>query len=233
MMKNSDRFLHSPGNVAALAIFIQPTDDGTHAGILHRDKKRLWKLHLCWHEMLVSQPCGDNGPCCVQPDLLEEETNDVTAMCRLIHDRLQTGWQIPYAFKFDRNAYFSNVTGELFLPEGAGLSCSTFVLTVFASAGIHLVDVTDWQKRPEDIARHNSLLEKMSEGIPEFHIPPAHPEHVEKVRAEVQCIRVRPEEAAATGLFDESGVRMQELERQGKWVLHACDPRRFPPPPSL
>ena len=53
-------------------------------------------LHLCWHEQLVNQLWDDvDKPYSVQPQLLLEETNDITAMCRLIADRLKTEWQIP------------------------------------------------------------------------------------------------------------------------------------------
>ena len=139
-------------------------------------------LHLCWHEQLVNQLWDDvDKPYSVQPQLLLEETNDITAMCRLIADRLKTGWQIPYAFHFVRKAYFSATTGELFLPDGAGLTCSTFFVTVFASVGVHLVDVTDLEIRQDDIERHKSLLEMMKNGIKESGIPPAPPEHVARV----------------------------------------------------
>jgi len=73
--------------------------------------------------------------------------------------------------------------------------------------------------RQEDNARHQVLLEKMRSGIPEFGIDPAPPEHVERVAGEFSCIRVRPEEVAAAGLFDDLPASFAQLAPAGEWIL--------------
>ena len=55
---------------------------------------------------------------------------------------------------------------HIFLGEGLGLTCSTFVLTVFEAAYVSLVDLTGWPERDQDNARHEKLLQMMRDGIP-------------------------------------------------------------------
>jgi hypothetical protein len=217
-----ERFHHSCRDVPALAIFVMRTNGGTHTGILHRNRGVLWVLDLCWHERLRSSPCRDDLACVV-PDLEAEEINDLTGMCRLIDRRHQEqaltgGFLVPYAFRFNRETTFSAVTGELLLAEGVGLSCSTFVLTVFESAKVSLVDLTGWPARPEDEAQQTRLLRMMQDGIPGF-APPALPEHVERVRSELPCVRVRPEEVAASAMADDLPANFERVERGGRWIM--------------
>ncbi len=217
-----ERFQYSCRNVPALAIFIMRTDGGTHTGILHRNRGALWVLDLCWHERLRSSPCRDDFACVV-PDLEPEEINDITGMCRLIDRRHQeravTGaFLIPYAFRADNNTRFSAVTGELMLGDGAGLSCSTFVMTVFESSKVSLLDLTGWPARPEDEAQQARLLRMMQEGILGF-APPASPEHIERVRGELPCVRVRPEEVAASAMAVRLPANFERAELGGRWIM--------------
>jgi hypothetical protein len=217
-----ERFRFSCQNVPSVAIFIMPTDGGTHTGIIHRNQGMLYVLDLCWHERLRSSPCREDCACVV-PDLEPEEINDVTGMCRLIDRRHQQraatgGFLIPYAFRFNNNTRFSANTGELMLGDGVGLSCSTFVLTVFESAKVALVDVTGWPARPEDLAQQARLLGMMQNGIPGF-APPASPEHIARVQSELPCVRVRPEEVAASAMAVRLPADFARAERGGRWIL--------------
>ncbi len=216
-----ERFQFSWRNVPALAIFIMRTDGGAHTGIIHRNRGTLWVLDLCWHERLRSSPC-DRDYACVIPDLEPEEINDVTGMCRLLDRRHQQrgvtgGFLIPYAFRHN-NARFSNVTGELMLGSGVGLSCSTFVMAVFESSKVALLDLAGWPARSEDEVQLARLLRMMRDGIPGF-APPASPEHLERVRSELPCVRVRPEEVAASAMAVCLPANFERAERGGRWIM--------------
>ena len=182
--------------------------------------------------MLRSEPC--RKPChFVVPALEQEEINDVTGMCRLIHGRHNSldptqRYRIPYAFRYGNTVRFNPRNGELMLGEGLGLTCSTFVLAVFESARLPLVEFSGWPIREGDEDRHRSLLEKMKAGIPAAQIPPAPPEHISRVEAELPCVRVRPEEVAATGMLDDFPFTFVQLEPVGHWIMeHLAD---SPPP---
>jgi hypothetical protein len=224
-----ERF-HFPGDdVPALAIFIMPTDEGTHTGILHRDHGNLFILDLLWHRQLRSIKYQKAVPACVIPGLDPDEINDLTAMCRLIHSRHKDrhlGYNIPYAFRHGNNDRFNKGTGELMLLDGLGLTCSTFVLTVFESVYLPLIDFDTWQNREDDNIRHTRLLDMMRNGIPAFKIPPAEPAHVSAVAAELPCVRVRPEEVTAAGMSDSRSVDFWRAERGGRWILEVLTPER-------
>ena len=207
---------------------------GTHTGIIHRNRGTLFTLDLMWHELLRSDVL-DKDYACVVPKLEPEEENDVTGMCRLIEaqTRVASPQKIPYAVGPPRNSRF-NRDGELILGDGIGLTCSTFVLTVFESAAVPLADLSGWVARPDDNERHQHLIQKMTDGIPGF-APPANPTHIRRVRASLPCIRVRPEEVAGAAMATDlpadfaiaeaAGIRVLELmtgdQRRGRSKSYA------------
>jgi hypothetical protein len=195
---HNERFRLSTTEAPDLAIFIIRTPDGTHTGILHKIEGSLYILDQCWHKRLLSQPFTKIYPHVV-PRLEFEEISDVTALCRLIDRRHREQWatgglKIPFAFRI-QDQHFGVQTGKPELGIGLGLSCSMFVLKIFESAKVPIIDHSDWEERPDDNARHQQLLAMMKNGTNGE--PPASPEEIEAVRAELPCIRVRPEETAA------------------------------------
>jgi hypothetical protein len=144
-------------------------------------------------------------------------------MCRLIDRRHQDrvaagGFLVPYALRYNHNTRFSKITGELLLGDGVGLTCSTFVLTVFESSKVTLVDLSAWPSRPEDETRHAHLLQMMRDGIPHF-APPASSDHIQRVQSELPCVRVRPEEVAASAMAASLPANFEKAERGGRWIL--------------
>lgn len=205
-------------HVPVLAIFVMVHEAGTHTGILHRNRGVLYTLDLMWHERLRAMIYRDNHPCVI-PKLEPEEENDVTGMCRLIASRQHTPdpQRIPYGIGPPNNVRF-NRDGELVLEGGLGLTCSTFVLTVFESVGISLADLTGWVARPDDVNQHQRFVEMMADGIQNF-APPADRVHVARVAKAVASIRVRPEEAAGAALAAELPASFEEAEQGGRWIL--------------
>src|SRR5262249_27060853 len=121
---------------------------------------------------------------------------------------------IGYALRYDPHALFDPVTGRLTLPEGRGLSCSTFVLVLFRSARFPLIDTTGWPiTRPGDREAQEKILNILERTCPD-------PDHVEGVRQEIQkgCERVRPEEVAGAALFDAPMVPYPDAEDAGLFI---------------
>lgn len=220
---------HPPNQpVPVLALFIMLTDGGTHTGILHRIGGNLFIQDMMWHEMFRSAPCRDTYHF-VEPSLEDEEVNDVTAMCRLIHYRHNSGdpsdrYRIPYAFRLGNTTRINNQNGEMMLGDGLGLTCSTFVLAVFESVRVPLVDFNGWQRRDDDDRRHAKLLDDMRNGVLKHNIPPAPPEHVAAVEAQLPCIRVRPEEVAGAGMIEELPGAFEETAQAGTLLLGLISP---------
>ena len=218
---HTDRF-QGPGFSPSLAIFAMRTEDGTHTGLLFSVEGVPCIQDLMWHKRFRSSKCRD-PLCFVVPLLEDEEVNDVTGVCRLIHKRHNSGkfeqrYFPPYAFR-PGSARIDKDTGEIDLGDGLGLTCSTFVLKVFEAAYVPLLDLTGWPERPDDNVRHEKLLKTMEDGIPGFS-PPAEPEHIAALRAQLPCIRVRPEEVAACGMLDNNPLPTFPLvEPVGQWLL--------------
>ncbi len=214
-----DHLRHTSSDVAELAILIMLTPGGTHIGLLYRSGGRLFVLDQMWHEQFRVAVC-DREYACVVPCFLREELNDAAEMCELFVKRLfraGTPQRVPLGFSQPSNPQIG-IDGEIIWGGGAGLTCSTFVLAVFDAARIPYIDISGWVRRDDDDERHNRLLEQMIEGIP-GRIPPADPAHVSKVRSELPCIRVRPEETAAAGLFEDRPARFAQVEPAGQWIL--------------
>ncbi len=210
-----------------LAIFIMRTGDGTHTGILHQMRGELIIQDMQWHELFRSKSCS-RAPDFVSFALEPEEEHRVRGMCRLIHDRQNSQdpskkYRIPYAFRHGNNNCFDRdpgeAAGDLMLVDGLGLTCSTFVLTVFQSVAVPLVSFDGWEKREEDNARHEALLDKMQKGIPEHGILPAHPDHVERVKGELPCIQVRPKKRQPLVSTMISQLLSHSSAPAGEWIL--------------
>ena len=75
-----------------------------------------------------------------------------------------------------------------------------------------------WEARAGDIARHEALLQKMRDGIPGF-APRTPAAHIALVEQEKTCMRVRPEEVAATGMFNDIPATFKQLAPAGAWIL--------------
>ena len=216
-MMHEDRLRSFPAqSPPELSIFIMKTTDGSHTGVLHRYNSDLIIMDVMWHQQFRSAICKSSGYFYVVPQLEEEEMLDVTGFCRLIHDRHQksdTQYTLPYALRLSEKAQIYT-DGTVTLGDGFGFTCSTFVILFFRCAGVHLVSLENWQRRPDDDARHKDLLSKMQQGG-------ASQQHVDCVALELPCIRVRPEEVAGSGLFDHPpATGFNELESAGNWIMN-------------
>ncbi len=90
----------------------------------------------------------------------------------------------------------------------------TFVLAVFQSFQIRLADADSWPTgRAKDIEAHRRLVEFLST---RSDVTSA---HLEGVRSEVGCIRIRPEELAATGFFNAWPIKFPSAEPMSLRIL--------------
>ena len=210
----------------AIGIFIEPTSDGTHTGLLFSVEGVPCKQEVQWHEMFRSSHLEQAAPPYVEPAMENEEINDVTGLCRLIHRRHNgvQKYRIPYAFDA-KDVEIEPVSGLISFGKGFGLTCATFVLKVFDAARVPLVDTEGWPARASDADRFQRLLDLMRAGIPQFRIPPASAEHIRHVEGQLSCIRVRPEEVAGSGLIDrEPTPNHSVVIPAGEWILENLAP---------
>jgi hypothetical protein len=164
----------------------------THVGLIYRDDEdKVWLLHLAFHCELVSEVFPASY-ICADPELEYEDAEAVAGHCRLIADDMPT---IRFALHYNPKATFSRSGNRmLLLKEGKGLNCSTFVLTVFQSAGPRLINKDGWPKRDSDKSWQKHLVEMLSKRAPAW--------HTRRVAKDIGCARIRPEEVAGACLED-------------------------------
>ncbi len=212
-----DHLKFSGDDVPHVAIAIGRTASepyNTHTGVVYRNLDgTVSMLHLGWHHRLLNWPY-DGTYACVVPNIEPERARIVAGLCRTIWRRRP---KIPYSLRLDVHARFRAATGDVVLSkEGNGLNCSNFVLIVFLTSGISLIDFTTWQERAEDADWHRYLVQQL-----EGH--GASPEHVEAVRSEIGCARVRPEETAGAGIEDFLPANFEQCARNGREIVTILD----------
>lgn len=165
--------------------------DQRHAGILYLEAGTLKYLHLQWHNRLTDDVAPD-GLTYVEPALLAQRAKQVAARCRQISR--SNGRNIPYGFSSPSNCFDAQTQHFLVGPTTHGLTCASFVLAVFAFAGIHLLDCADWPNRPDDAKWQQDIVNALRQhGAP--------PGHIAHVINEIGCARYRPEEVLAGAIL--------------------------------
>jgi len=113
--------------------------------------------------------------------------------------------QYPYSLKYDSKARIDRTLGKLITKDGRGLNCVTFILAVFQSFQIRLVDASSWPTgRQADLEAQQQLVDLLK-GKPGADWQAA--------QVEKGCTRVRPEElAGAAGCYVALPVQFAEAE---------------------
>ena len=223
--------LGEPAPAAIIAIRITPHGN-THIGVAYKDddnRDNFSIMHLAFHCDLQSDPLSKEYLYLI-PNLETELLELIALRCRKIWRNKQNK-RINYAFKFDPEARFDS-HGRLVDEQGKGLNCSTFVLAVFASMRIQLVDETTWPPRQEDHEVYTKYLELLKEYIKKKYPGEInHQRHVRSIAPDVSSIRIRPEETAASSISDQHPVKFSQCASTSLQVLNACKAKNQSPRP--
>lgn len=220
-MASSNAARIPPEDDYILAIAVTPTDIWSHTGIVFQTSdRRTYILHLAWHHRLTFEPLAlEYGICPVR--LSDPKAKQVIAKCQLVEKRYKKG-EIPYGLS--SGITFSSA-GEIVATKGAtGLTCASFVIAIFSSVGIGLVDYSTWHLRPEDKIVHERLVAMLRLY--------ADPVHANNVAAQVDSVRIRPEEVAvAVSRLPASPSSLPDVEQAATDFLTALK-LRFPKQPQ-
>lgn len=173
-------------SAATVAVVLCRTAHGNlHTGLRFKRAESVNALHLGWQDLLLNT--WDEGGLWAQPDAEPEELLPVATLCDAIIKLAKQGAPMPYALRFAGTTFDSD--GKLNLAAGSqGLTCATFVLAVFTSVGLDLIEEATWPTRPEEDRAFLTSLEGF-----------ATPQHLALLRAEVDAgvVRIRPDEVLA------------------------------------
>lgn len=186
-------------NHVAIAICAVPsTSEQRHIGILHKesDSSDVKLLHLGWHYDLRDNTPGSHY-LWVDPAIPTPRLRQVAARCRQVFRANPNS--IPYAFSPSNDCFDDQTSKFLLGPTRHGLTCATFVLAVFETAGLRLAKHETWpDERAGDHEWQESIIADLENGT-----PPASPEHIAAIRDEVGSVRIRPEEVAGAATVSE------------------------------
>jgi hypothetical protein len=209
-----DLFRFSGSHIPQAAILIRRTDLGTHTGVIYRDESgglRLLDFRLGGE--IVNLPWdGRHAHVLLSAD--EDALENLASLCRVIARRYSSH-NPEHLFGFKRNpSAVVRPNGELYLGDSVGATCASFVLIVLDTAKIELVvSGPDWPHRPHtDDARHAALLPALQQLYQD-------PAYIDRVRAELPCPRVAPEEVAGAAVCPTPPADQAFAERAARWIL--------------
>jgi hypothetical protein len=185
-----------------------------HVGIIYRDPaKQPWVVHLAWHERLGHEPVGQFAAANPKLDPAEEFFLAAYFQRLALSPRNRT---IPYNLKHEPDVAFDRNGNYAPPPDATGLSCATFVVAAFRSAGKDLVDTATWLVRGEpergaDEAAQEKFLTRLA----------AKPEtrgQAERIRGEAGGPRVRPQDVAGACLEDTLPATFSQCSQNGDYI---------------
>ncbi len=163
-MLDTSRLFTAPAQLPPIAVVVCQDAGHRHVGIAYHVKGVAMLLHQAWHKIQKVDTLATTWDryggrvvfCC--PDLDQDRAKAISGFCRAIARNIATGnSDIAYSFKYDPDAYFDRHTGRLCMPNGKGLTCVTYVLVIFKTARLPIIDFEQWPPRAEDEAVHRNL----------------------------------------------------------------------------
>jgi hypothetical protein len=190
---------------------------GRHAGVVYRAANGSPALlHLANHLDLQNDEPAPPRYVWVEPALEYEDAVSLAGYCRLVWQALSGRRGIPYGLRYDEDVGFDPDTGDLICgDDGRGMTCATFVVHLFRSAGNPLLYGNEWPNdRPGDRERQEELIAMLRRmGDPEYQ------RQADLISGQVGCPRIRPEEVAGACLETELPAHFDACERNGQYIL--------------
>lgn len=198
--------------IESLAISIyRPTPEQNHTGLFYRNDENFFRvLHLAFHFDLRDEEAKDDARC--TPLSLDPTNQEIVAVfAGRVRDAEP---RIPYGITqegdcFDRDGNY--IRG----PLGSGLTCATFITSMFKALSLPMIDETSWVARAEDQAWRDKIVKVMEDLREHYDIDQ---NHIERVRSDPVACRIRPEEVAAAGTFAGWPARLEDIEELAKEI---------------
>lgn len=185
-------FLES-NNIIGISVGRSAAED-LHNKLLINFNNNKYELHLAFHHMLVYGELIDVEKYIWDfPNFPESRLKALAARCINIINNID-GQNIPYALEYhgirkfnEQGLYTSYIDGAEY-----GMTCATFILTVFESVGLEILDWKNWPSRNEDKEWFDRLIRLLN--IHKVKHGTVSQEHIYNVTKEKDCVKIRPEE---------------------------------------
>ena len=136
----------------------------------------------------------------------------MSILCNVIKDKGQT--DIPYGFSYNGMAQYDN-NGSLHIDSTlGGLTCATYVLALFNTFGIKLIDIDNWPHRSEDKNWQQQIYDTLVRFANYIRITKSHLQHLYH---KIGCRRFKPEEVAvSSALYNAGPATYDNIRAKGK-----------------
>lgn len=190
-----------------------------HCGIAFNLHGELRVLHLATHNVVQCDREFNGFICWVKPEMHSSLQQAFCAYLEFIGDTVENGNndKIPYGFLYDEYARI-DTDGKLYLGgKECGLTCATFVLTLFASKGFRLIDLETWLPRDEDRSWFFQILAYFKGSVVRNKMSIS---HFKRIFSEIGCPRFRPEEiAVSSALYNKGAAKTEDIRQAGGELL--------------
>ncbi|UPF02350.1 hypothetical protein MXB02_17385 [Pseudomonas mosselii] len=202
-----------------LGVLISGSVDQRHVGFHIIDGGDPELIHLGWHYDLRNQSSAeyikDNGRFKAYEcsNFLDEQVEEIISFLKVIWNRNKS--LVPYGIGSEGLANFFDVDGKVASHSpGNGLTCATFLMSVFAAQRYPIIDEQSWQSREGDKDWQELVLGYLSRRAELA-------DHVAEQRKVVgQAYRYRPEEVASSAaIYDEDPIVFEEAVQNGEQLL--------------
>jgi hypothetical protein len=184
-----------------VAVAISSGSFGCHLGIIYSlSGNEAYLVHLAWHKMLrvelfPNQNTHDETVWLTKIVCLPEEVSgQIASLLDALGEQYQDDCNggIDYGVNLFLSGGLIKQAGIYQLIDGSdGLTCATFVSSIFNSFEIPLVDMGTWEESEKNRAWGEAVLCFLMQN------EETSPEHIQRVSENISGFRLRPEEVAA------------------------------------
>jgi len=194
-------------DVVGIAFLIQ--NGQNHVGFLVRYHAQIHICHLAWHHALVFQPVPNYyfwDDC----HFLADDRASALSLAGYIIAIGTTAHDVPFGITYIDNA-FDHHGRFIAVPEGLGLTCATFVMSVLSHLAFQIFDLSTWSWRFSDIWWQWKIIRRLRRD--------GATDHANTMRRHIGSRRFRPEEVAAAASGPEIPLTFQDARRRGRVVI--------------
>lgn len=213
---------HPFTDIAHVGLAIKRAGDFVHVGFLYRDEIGQIQLsHLAFHHAFRGADIPDGTYSWLEAHFHEIVQEQLAAQLLHVAEENAAG-DIPYSI-IHRGLSFDGSGKYVATAPGAGLTCATYILAIFDSLQIPLLDLPTWPAgRQGDAQWAQSILHLLAQSH-----PPASEAHIAAQQNELpQVVRYRPEEVgAAFTIFTNTALTFSTVKPPSLEILELLAPQ--------
>lgn len=184
-----------------------------HTGFLYIKPDEINKvkhLHLSDHHKILNEDFTfhDRKNQVIDIPLHPVVQNNLRAMCIRVAQKIEKN-EVPYTFTTGNGYFNKNGIWVSNKPE-EGLTCATFIMAIYKSIKIPLVDINTWKKRKSDIKWQKEIIEYFKKENNK------HKELIVHLERSIGAYRYRPEEVAAAANLKNPPIKFEKAKEHTK-----------------